>query len=81
MQPVVFGNGPAPVPIVSEKEAIVGKGVVLTIYEGGVKDVVFRVENDPRKFYINRGLESGLYLDELKKKLIEKNVIFKYPAY
>jgi len=34
-----------PVPIVSEKNAVIEKGIVSDIYEGGVNDIVFRLEN------------------------------------
>lgn len=68
-----------PVPIVSEAEAIVTEGTVTDIHEGGVKDVVFRLKNDDRVFYINRGLENGLKLATLKQQLIGQNVTFKYP--
>ena len=70
-----------PVPIVSEDRAIVEKGIVADIYEGGKFDVVFLLENTERRFYINRGLENGLNLDTLKEKLIGKEVTLKYPKY
>ena len=70
-----------PVPIVSEDEALVEVGKVVSIYEGGVKDVVFRLENNSRTFYINRGLENGLHLDQLQSELIGKELTFKYPDY
>ncbi len=70
-----------PVPIVTESEAIVEKGIVSDIYEGGVKDIAFRLENNQRVYYINRGLEQGLNLKELKKKLIGNEVVFKYPKH
>ena len=70
-----------PVPIVTESEAIVEKGIVSDIYEGGVKDVAFRLENNQRVYYINRGLEQGLNLKDLKNKLIGNEVVIKYPKY
>ncbi len=70
-----------PVPIVTEDRAITETGIVSSIYEAGIKDVVFRVENTTRRFYINRGLENGLDLKELQNKLIGKEVVFKYPKY
>ena len=39
-----------PVPIVSEDKAIVEKGIVKYIYEGGIKDVVFKLEDNDRRF-------------------------------
>ena len=70
-----------PVPIVSEDKAIVETGIVANIFEAGVKDVVFMLEDIPRKFYINRGLEQGLNLEDLKNRLIGKEIILKYPKY
>ncbi len=70
-----------PVPIVTEDKALVEKGIVSSIYEGGVKDVVFIIEGNNRKFYINRGLENGLEINKLREKLIGKEVTFKYPRH
>ena len=70
-----------PVPIVAESEALTIKGVVTYIYEGGIKDVVFRIKETETIYYINRGLENGLDLAELKEKLIGKEVTIKYPKY
>ncbi len=58
-----------PVPIVSK------------IFEGGVKDVAFRLENNDRIYYINRGLEAGLELEDLRARIVGKEVVFKYPDY
>uniref|UniRef100_UPI00404A3F20 hypothetical protein n=1 Tax=Flavobacterium sp. TaxID=239 RepID=UPI00404A3F20 len=55
-----------PVPIVTEDQVITEQGIVEEIYEVSVDDVVFILENNKRKFYINRGLELGLKLDDLK---------------
>ena len=70
-----------PVPIVVEDKALVIKGVVLTVHEGGDKDVVIRLIGDSRIYYINRGLQYGLELDKLKKQLIGRKVVMKYPKY
>jgi len=70
-----------PVPIVDEDEAIVEQGIVASISEGGVKDVLIRLENNQRRYYINRGLENGLDLKQLREQLIGKSVTIKYPDY
>lgn len=71
-----------PVPIVSEDKAITQVGTVTDIYEGGDFDVVFLIKETPKRYYINRGLESGLLtLDKLKQELIGQQVTFKYPPY
>jgi hypothetical protein len=46
---------------------------VPNIYEGGVKDIVFSNPNG-EIFYINRGLEQGLTLQEMKNKVLNKKV-------
>ncbi len=70
-----------PVPIVTEDKALVVNGTVTGIYEGGIKDVIFKLQEDSRLFYINRGLENGLNLDSLRKNLIGEQVVIKYPSY
>ncbi len=70
-----------PVPMVTEDEAIIEKGIVLHVFEAGVKDVVFVLKDNPRKFYINRGLEAGMNLEDLKDRLIGNEIILKYPKY
>ena len=70
-----------PVPIVNEDKALVQKGEVLRISEGGVNDVMIILKDVPRTFYINRGLEQGLELESLRSKLTGKEVTLKYPKY
>jgi len=70
-----------PVPIVYEEQALTEKGIVKSISEGGTNDVVFILENNNTRFYINRGLENGLDLNHLKEKLIGQEIVFKYPKY
>lgn len=70
-----------PVPIVTEDKAIVVKGNVSGIYESGIKDVSFKLKDNPTIYYINRGLENGLHLDSLKAQLIGEEVTIKYPSY
>ena len=70
-----------PVPIVQEMEANVISGVVNGIYRGGIKDIVFTIEGDERHFYINRGEDLGLSINELREKLIGNNITIKYPEY
>lgn len=70
-----------PVPIVSENKAISENGIVMEIYTNKGNDIVFILENTNRRFYINRGLENGLELNNLKQKLIGNPIIVKYPKY
>ncbi|MEL6809929.1 MAG: hypothetical protein AAFP76_01190 [Bacteroidota bacterium] len=46
---------------------------VVKIYEGGVKDIVF-AESNGDFYYINRGLEQGLTLEEMEFKVLNKKV-------
>lgn len=70
-----------PVPIVSENKAISESGIVKEIYSNKGNDVIFVIENNERRFYINRGLENGLELNNLKEKLIGNEIVVKYPNY
>ena len=70
-----------PVPIVSESKAISEIGIVKEIYSNKGNDVIFVMLNTDRKFYINRGLENGLELNNLKEKLIGNSIVMKYPKY
>ena len=70
-----------PVPIVSESKAISEIGIVKEIYTNKGNDVIFIMLNTERKFYINRGLEYGLELNNLKEKLIGNPIVMKYPKY
>ena len=70
-----------PVPIVSESKAISEIGIVKEIYTNKGNDVIFIMLNTDRKFYINRGLENGLELNNLKEKLIGNSIVMKYPKY
>ncbi len=54
------------------------KGKVSKIYEGGVNDIVFELENSKSVFYINRGLENNFNLETLNKELIGKEVSINY---
>jgi hypothetical protein len=54
------------------------KGKVSKIYEGGVNDIVFELENNKSIFYINRGLENNFNLETLNKELIGKEISINY---
>ena len=70
-----------PVPIVTEKNTISESGIVKEIYANKGNDIIFILENVQRRFYINRGLEMGLELTDLKKRLIGNSIVMKYPKY
>lgn len=70
-----------PVPVPDEKDCLSLKGIVVEIYEGGVKDVVFRLQGQNQIYYVNRGLERGLDLGQLRSALTNRVVTIKYPKY
>ncbi len=70
-----------PVPIVSEEHAITEEGIVASIHSNKGNDIIFKMKNTSRRFYINRGLENDLKLKELEKKLIGEKIVVKYPDY
>lgn len=70
-----------PVPMPDEKDCLVTKGTVVEIYEAGVHDVVFRLKDQGRRYYVNRGMERGLSLKELRAQLTNKEITIKYPKY
>lgn len=70
-----------PVPIPEEKNCLIASGTVVRIYEAGVKDVAFQLKSHGSLFYVNRGVERGLDLDNLRSKLIGHEITIKYPKY
>jgi hypothetical protein len=70
-----------PVPVPDEKDCLSVKGKVTKVYEAGVNDVIFKLEGSDKEFYINRGLERGVDLQELRASLTNKEIVILYPAY
>lgn len=70
-----------PVPIVAEEKAVTEEGIVSEIYSNQGNDVIFRIKDTPRRFYINRGLEYGLNLEQLQNELVGETIVMKYPKY
>ena len=64
------------IPTQSNSEKL--SGTLIDIYEGGVKDICFRLNGVKKNYYINRGLEQGLRIDSLKKKLLNQNIDLYY---
>ena len=66
-------------PINSKKEnSVEVTGIVDELYEGGVKDLVFKLKGSETIYYINRALENGFNLNEAKKEFLEKEVTLWY---
>ncbi|GAB5525293.1 MAG: hypothetical protein Roseis2KO_31650 [Roseivirga sp.] len=54
------------------------KGELVSVMEGSGYDIFFKLKDDDRRYYINRGLEQGLSIQSLQASL-GKQVILKYP--
>lgn len=70
-----------PIPIPDQKDCLSVKGKVTEVYEAGFKDIVFKLQGLDKEFYINRGLERGLHLHELRANLINNEIVILYPKY
>lgn len=70
-----------PVPIVAEVDCLEVTGTVTRIFEGGPFDVVFVLDGEDRMFYVNRGMQRGMDLGNLRATVIGEEVTLKYPDY
>ena len=67
------------IPINTSKDnCVVVSGTIKSLSEGGVKDLVFELENDKTTYYINRGLENGFQLEKSKTEFIGKKATLNY---
>lgn len=58
------------------------EGVLAEVSQGGSNDVCLRLENHPGTvFYVNRGLENGLAIDQIQKEVVGKQVKIAHPKY
>ena len=71
----------SPVPRPKEKDCLIDQGIVAGIQLGGKNDIMFSLENNRRRYYINRALEKGLSLDQFAAELKGKEIVVKYPRY
>ncbi|WP_298548568.1 hypothetical protein [uncultured Aquimarina sp.] len=69
-----------PIRNVQPDQVIEITGKVTKIEEGSGFDIAITLENDSHYYYINRGLQYGLTLDELQKELLNKKVTL-YPIH
>ena len=70
-----------PVPLLPEDELQVAEGKIERIFEGGTKDIVFKLRDSDKTYYINRGIEQGYSITDLRANLIGREVTIKYPEY
>ncbi|MES2748357.1 MAG: hypothetical protein V4648_08250 [Bacteroidota bacterium] len=62
----------------AKENSVAVSGIVKNIREGGVKDVVFKLENDKAFYYINRGFENGFELNKAKSDFEGKKITLFY---
>jgi hypothetical protein len=62
----------------SKENCVEVSGVVKSVSEAGVKDLVFELENDKIRYYINRGLENGFELQKVKADYLGKKAVINY---
>lgn len=62
----------------SKENSMEVSGTVKSVYEGGVKDVVFQLENHKTTYYINRGFENGFEMAKAKKDFEGKKITLFY---
>ena len=70
-----------PVPIVPEADCLEVTGTVARVFEGGPFDVMFELPGVDQRYYVNRGLERGLDLTNLRETVVGNTVTLKYPDY
>ncbi len=58
----------------SQENSVAVTGVVTSIIEGPSYDIVFKLEGDDTRYYINRGVEQGLYIEDLQDELLGAEV-------
>lgn len=74
---VVFIFQPVSAPTASNTVEV--KGIVASVYEGGPKDITFRLKDDDSMYYINRGLQyTDLTIKELREQIKNQEVTFTY---
>ena len=67
-----------PVPTPTIDNTFIFSDEVENIWEGGINDIQFSFKYSNKTPYINRGLEQGLDIQELKKQLLGKKAHFKF---
>lgn len=70
-----------PVPIIYEEDAMEKTGIVEKIKHTEGDDYVFKLKNNPTKYYINRGTEQGLDYKTFESQVLNKKIVIKYPKY
>ena len=58
----------------NKEKSIKITGIVDSLYLGGINDIVFTLENNENLYYINRGAENGIDLENFRNDLKGKEV-------
>ena len=67
------------IPINTDKNnSVAVSGIVKNIREGGVKDMVIKLENDKVFYYVNRAFENGFELNKAKNDFEGKEITLFY---
>lgn len=70
-----------PVPIIYEEDALEVSGIVEMIKHTEGDDYVFKLKDNPTKYYINRGTEQGLNYKDFESQVLNQMIVVKYPEY
>jgi len=63
-----------PVRNVTADDLIQIEGIVVDVQEAPGFDIAITLKNDPHYYYINRGLQLGLDLEQLRRDILNKKV-------
>ena len=69
--------------VIKDGKSIIGTTKTVTekivdIYDNGNYDIGFRLEGDDNRYYINRGQQHGLSIEELREKYMDKTLAVSY---
>ena len=68
-----------PVPQATANNTSTDQGIMTNVKEGsGEKDIVLKLADSDVYYYINRGLERGLTIEDLSQKTVGKKVAISY---
>ncbi len=71
---ILLGFTFRPIQNIEASQCAVAEGNVTAVFEGGEKDIVFKLNNRSGSYYVNRGMEKGLSLGALQDTLIGKPI-------
>ena len=64
-----------PLPKATSNNCIIHSGIVAKVEQGdGKGDIIVKLNENKNYFYINRGLDNGLLIEDVKEKLLHKKI-------